>query len=277
MIKRALIIDGSSMIHRCFHSVNTKENNLSSEKLRENFFSLFSYQLRKLINLNKYIFGLLAFDIDRKSFRTEILPSYKDQRPPMPQELLDWFPEILEKSKAIGINYAFAPKGFEADDLIGTVSKQLAKADYRVDIVSTDKDLLQLVDYLISMFRVKSSFQLEVNNHMNFAELNEGLLPLQIPLFKALSGDSSDNYSGIPGIGEKNANKLVKEYQTKERLVSSLSKLPEGKIKRSLQENLETLDKCLKLSTIQTEIKFKYSLSDFTLSVENNSRIRKSN
>lgn len=277
MIKRVLLVDGSSLIYRCFHSVYSKDTALLPERLKENFFSLFSFQLNKWLRLNRYGFGAVLFDIDRKSFRTEILPSYKQDRPPMPQELLDWFPEILSKSKEIGINSIFAPKGYEADDLIGTISKQLSKADFRVDIISTDRDLLQLVDYLISVIRIKNSFNLEINNHSNFSELNEGLLPFQIPLFKALSGDSSDNYSGIPSIGPKNAKKLIKDYPTKEKLISSLNQLQEGKIKKSLQENISNLDKFLKLATIQTEIKFKYSLSDLALSSENNSGTRKSN
>lgn len=272
-----MLIDGSSLIYRCFHSISAKNADTSPERFKENFFSLFSFQVRKWLSLNRYGFGAVLFDIDRKSFRTEILSSYKQDRPPMPKELLDWFPEILSKAREIGINPIFAPKGYEADDLIGTISKQLAKADFRVDIVTSDRDLLQLVDYLISVIRIKSSFNLEINNHMNFSELNEGLLPFQIPLFKALSGDSSDNYSGIPSIGPKNAMKLIKDYPTKERLVSSLNQLQEGKIKKSLQENIKDLDKFLQLATIQTEIKFKYSLSDLALSSENNSRTGQSN
>ncbi|AFN64942.1 DNA polymerase I [Mycoplasma wenyonii str. Massachusetts] len=277
MNKRFLLIDGNSIIYRCFHAVYPKDPNVLPAKIKENFFDLFTSQLRKWLKLNSYGYGLLALDVDRKSFRTEILPIYKANREPMPQELVDWFPEIILKAREEGINALYAPRGYEADDLIGTLSRQLSEADYRVDIITIDKDLLQLVNHLVSVIRIKISSGLEINNHQNFSELNEGLSPFQIPLLKALAGDSSDNYSGIPGIGPKNATKLITDYQTKERLLSSLDNLPESRIKRSLQANLETLEKCLQLATIQTKIRFKYSLSDFTIKSENNSRTRKSN
>ncbi|AGX89234.1 5'-3' exonuclease [Mycoplasma parvum] len=265
MIKRAILIDGSSLIYRCFYALDLRGKEVVGDESKRKFMNLLLFQTRKWINLNNYAYGAMLFDIDRKSFRTELLPEYKANRDPMPQELLNWLAEATSKVSELGMTVIFAPKGYEADDLAGTISKKLSDFDFKVDIFTTDKDFLQLVTHLISIYRIKKSFQIEINNHLNFAELNENLLPFQIPLFKALTGDSSDNYPGIPQIGAKTAQKIINQFKTEKKFFSYLQEIKEEKIRNSLLENVEQIKKFLKISRIKIDLDYKFELSDFVI------------
>ncbi|ADX97883.1 5'-3' exonuclease [Mycoplasma suis] len=241
------------------------EKKRDTPEMKKKFMNLLLLQVRKWTTLNNYSHGVMIFDIDRKSFRTELLPEYKANRDPMPPELLSWLPEAVSAVSETGLKVVYAPKGYEADDLAGTISKSLSEYDFKVDIFTTDRDFFQLVDHLISVYRVGKSFQIEVNNHLNFSQLNEGLLPSQIPLLKALSGDASDNYSGIPKIGPKTATKLIQQFKTENIFLSSLEEIQEEKLRQSILENEEQIKLFLKISRIKTDLDYKFEISDFLL------------
>ncbi|AFO51721.1 5'-3' exonuclease [Candidatus Mycoplasma haematolamae str. Purdue] len=258
-------MDGSSLIYKCFYGLVKTDEDLEDPRLKATFFRMLKDKLTKWRERENYSYAMVAFDVDRKSFRNDIISDYKMQRKDMPEQLASWLPEIDNQLETIGLRTIYAPKNFEADDLIGTVSKRLGGCDFKVDIFTTDGDLLQLVDHLVSVYKVKNGFELEKHDHHSFQSLNEGLLPCQIPLYKALSGDSADNYPGVPGIGKINAVKLIQTYKTVDRLIESLEELKSGKIRESLLANKDLLFKCLKIAEIRTNIKINYSLSDFAL------------
>ncbi|CCE66678.1 5'-3' exonuclease [Candidatus Mycoplasma haematominutum] len=274
MTRRAILIDGSALVYKCYFSIDPAKNDLEDPQLKKRFFSTLIYQIKKWMNLNHYTFGLAVFDIDRKSFRSELFAEYKSNRDPTPPTLLEWLPEAIEKITELGIKTVYCPRGYEGDDLIGTVSKQLTNCDFKVDIFTTDQDLLQLVNYLVSIYKIKNAFMLEIYNHLNFTKLNEGLTPSQIPLLKALAGDQCDNYPGVPGVGLKTAQKLINKYKTLNNLLNSATQIEQPKLRKSILENQDLLLNCLKLSTIQTNIKFKYILDDCFIKHENNSGLR---
>lgn len=252
--KKAIIIDGNSLIYRMFYASYKqleyfKKNNL----FPTNAINLTISSCWKLFNQAKYDFALVAFDSNKKTFRNEILDEYKGKRAKMPEELYIQLPIIRELLECIGFN-TLNIDGIEADDIIGSLAKKLSSLNISSFLYSSDKDLLQLVDKNICVNLIKQGLtNIQINNNDNFKENNNGLTPKQIIDFKAIVGDSSDNLKGINGIGEQTGIKLIKEYECLDNLYLNINKL-KPLISSKLNSQKDYAYICYKLATIKTDL-----------------------
>ncbi len=185
----------------------------------------FILMLNKAIELIKPDSILVAFDAGKATFRHQKYEAYKGTRKPLDDELKVQFPIVREYLDAAGIS-RFEDIEFEADDIIGSMAKQTK--DIRTTILSSDRDLLQLVDESTSVLLMKKGLtEMDLVDVNNFEE-KYGLTPIQITDLKGLMGDTADNIPGVAGVGEKTATKLLQEYKTVENVYENID-LVKGK------------------------------------------------
>jgi DNA polymerase-1 len=232
MSETVVLIDGMYLAFSAFYS-NRNMRTLEGEPTGAIFG--FVNRTENLIKELKPDKIAAAFDVRGKTFRHQLFPEYKAKRLSPPEELLAQLPRIKEYLKVRNIS-AFECSGFEADDIINELSKKEADQGNKVIIFSADKDLFQLVKDNISIFHPKLK---EILNAEGIKE-NFGIYPEQIVDYLALTGDSSDNIPGVPGIGEKTAKKIVNQFGTIDQLLKNLDEADE-KIKSKIQSNLEIL------------------------------------
>jgi DNA polymerase-1 len=230
-------VDGSGYIFRAFHALPPLTR--KSDGLPIGAVAGFSNMLFKMLRESKAgerpTHFAVIFDSARANFRNEIYPDYKAHRPPPPDDLIPQFGLIRDATRAFGVP-AIEKEGFEADDLIATYATQAAKAGALVTIVSSDKDLMQLiVDGKIEMFdpvKLKSIRSAEVMEKF-------GVAPSKVVEVQALAGDSTDNVPGVPGIGVKTAAELINVYGDLETLLKRASEIKQPKRRETLIDNAE--------------------------------------
>ncbi|MCX7935100.1 MAG: DNA polymerase I, partial [Planctomycetota bacterium] len=212
------MIDGHAQIFRAFYAV---EGLTAPDGRPSNAIYVFTRMLLDIVNRHNPDYLIAVFDAPGKSFRHERYPEYKSTRRPTPPELLSQIPPIQELVAAYRIPVLSAP-GFEADDVIGTLANQATAAGLEVVIVTADKDCTQLLSENVSIwdaqrdrFITKRSFEEE-----------KGIPPHLFPDLIGLWGDSSDNIPGVPGIGEKIAQQLLKKYGSLEEVLAHASEVP---------------------------------------------------
>lgn len=258
-MEKILLIDGNSLVYKSFYATNFLKNKPQKED-EENIkppimtnalhtFALTIIKIAETFNGEKIC---VAFDSkEKKTFRHEY-DFYKAQRSKTPDELITQFSLIREFLDLYGITWIENPS-YEADDLIGIIANYAQNKNFDVKILTSDKDLLQLVDQNISVFLSKKGVsELEEYNNSNFQEKFFGLSPLQIVDFKGIAGDKSDNIKGIDGIGEKTAIKLLKEYNNLENIYNNLYELSSS-IQEKFKKNYSIGMQSKKLSKIITE------------------------
>ena len=195
---------------------------------------------------------LIAFDERGGHTHRHQHDFYKAGRSKQPDELHQQMPFVREFLTHYGIPH-HSEKEYEADDIIGILAKRAKNDGFAVDIVTTDKDLLQLVDHDVDVYiSIKGVTEMVKHTMSNFADLNYGLRPMQITDYKGIAGDTSDNLVGVKGIGDKGAIKLILEYDSLEEIMDNLDSLPLG-IKSKLEEHREIAKLCKSLATILTE------------------------
>ena len=243
-----LIIDANSLFHRAYHALpplKTKKGELVN--------ALYGFLLVFLKVLKEINPSYLAacFDYPAKTFRHQQFKEYKATRPPTPQDLVSQIPKIKEVLRVFNVP-VFEKKGFEADDLIGTISKKLSKnSSLETVILSGDSDILQLIDKKTRVcFLTRGVKDVLLYGQKEVEQKYQGLKPCQIDDFKALKGDPSDNIPGVKGIGEKTALGLIKEFGTLEDVYLNLEKL-----KPKLRDLLSRQKKEALLSRSLLEIK----------------------
>ncbi len=254
-MKKILLIDGNSLFFKSFYATyfQLKENMPGSRSKNNepiNALRTFATLIMNLKESHPDFHMLIAFDErDSQTYRHQH-SFYKATRDVQPQELYQQIPFIKEFLDLYGIKYV-SNKYLEADDIIGILAHK-NKKDSHVKIISTDKDLLQLVDYNVDVYLSKSGVSImEEYNMMNFADKFLGLRPNQIPDLKGIMGDSSDNLKGISGIGESGAVKLLKQFESLENIIENVDKLTpamqkkiaEGKEMGILSKHLATIIK----------------------------------
>jgi DNA polymerase-1 len=223
--KRLVIIDSNSVVHRAFHALpplSTKKGELVNAVYG------FLLVLFKAIKEFQPDHIIAAFDLPVPTFRHKKFAKYKAKRPPAPKELYEQIPKVKEILKAFNI-LIFEKEGFEADDLIGTISQQFSRKQIipksEIIILSGDLDILQLVDEKTKAFILRKGVKDTVLYDESLVkEKYQGLNPSQLDDFRALRGDPSDNIPGVRGIGEKTAIQLIKQFNTLENLYSVLEK-----------------------------------------------------
>ena len=235
-MKTLLLIDGNAIIHRAFHA-------LPSFKTKDGFptnaiFGFISI-LNKAISDYQPNYLIVCFDTPVPTFRKKIFEKYQDQRPKLENDLAIQIPIIKQALTSGGI-FQIEKPGFEADDLIGTISYRYKKNGIRVLILSGDRDILQLVDKNIFVVTPQIGYNKSKIYDEEAVKNKFNITPEQIPDFKALVGDSSDNYKGAKGIGPKTAAKLLNEFGTVERIFKNLEKTDEkiGKILKQYKDDI---------------------------------------
>ena len=263
-MNKAIVIDGNSLLFRAYYATSYGPNPSimrNKEGVPTNAIFAFANMLNKiLLTLKEGDAIFVGFDTDKKTFRHEEDKDYKANRKECPPELKIQMPLARQLLKALNI-FTYEKEGFEADDICGTYAKMAGKEGYKVLIYTSDKDYLQLIDENITVNLLKVGLSNMVI--MDEAKMEEiyGFKPMQIIDYKALRGDSSDNLPGIPGIGEKGAIKLIKEYQSFDNIVKNASQIG-GKVGQSLLENEKLGRMCYHLAMIDTHVEMPFTIKD---------------
>ncbi len=225
------LIDGSGFIFRAFHALPDLTR---ADGTHIGAVMGFCNMLQKLLNEHKAENIAVIFDAARKTFRNDIYPDYKAHRPPIPPELVPQFALIREATRAYGIPAIEAPN-YEADDLIAAYARAAVEQKRSVQIVSSDKDLMQLIRPGVTMLDPMKS--ISVGAEEVFAKF--GVTPDKVVDVQALAGDSTDNIPGVPGIGVKTAAELINAYGDLETLLSRAGEIKQPKRRELLQQNAE--------------------------------------
>ena len=259
MDKRLIIIDGNSIINRAFYALPDMTN---SEGLHTNAVYGFTRMLFKIIDDYKPTHISVAFDMKAPTFRHKEFSEYKAGRKKMPNELGQQLQPLKELLDTFNI-HRMEMAGFEADDLIGTVAKKAENDDFKVYIVTGDKDAIQLAsNKTTTLITKKGVGEVEEYNYDSVVERYE-MTPTQFIDLKGLMGDKSDNIPGVPGIGEKTGIKLIKEFSSIENLIENTNQL-KGSVKKKIEENKEQAVFSKKLATIITDVPIEISLDELS-------------
>ena len=251
--QRLVLIDGSSFLFRAYHAVPP----LSSPQGKPtNAIHGVSNMLRKLLATHKTEYFTVVFDAPGKTFRNDMYDQYKANRPPMPDDLRVQIEPLHNLIRAMGIPLIMED-GVEADDVLGALAQDAAKAGFNVVISTGDKDMAQLVTEQITLENTMSNTTLGVEGVQD----KFGVKPEQIIDYLALMGDTSDNIPGVPKVGPKTAAKWLGLYGTLENLIENAGEI-KGKVGESLRSNLEQLPLSKALTTIKCDLNLPYSIDD---------------
>ncbi len=255
---RIIMVDGNNLLFRSYYATAYNGNFMKNSKgFPTNALFGFVNMINKIINEEVPTHILVAFD-KGKTFRHEVYKEYKAGRLEMPTELGLQFPKAKELLNAMGIKY-YEIDNYEADDIIGTVAKICDKEGYKGNIISSDKDLLQLISDNVGMKLLKSKDVIRYN--LVTFRRDWGIEPINIIDLKALMGDSSDNIPGVKGIGEKTALKLLQDYKSLDGVYESIDELTPG-IRKKLEEYREDAYNSYKLATIYKDVPIEFNIKD---------------
>lgn len=262
-MKKVILVDGNNLIFRSYYATAYTGNVMKNSKgFATNALYGFVNMMNKIIHEEKPEYIAVAFDIG-KNFRKEKYETYKDGRAKTPDELKLQMPVARDILNAMGIKY-FELEPYEADDIIGTFAKKCEEdPSFNATIVSSDKDLLQLLSDEVDIKLLKSKDYVRYNPK-TFKE-DWGFEPIHIIDYKALAGDSSDNIPGVKGIGDKTAINLLKTYESIEDIYEHIDDI-KGKIKEKLIEDKEMAFISKEIATIYREVPLEVSLEDLKYS-----------
>ena len=256
--KRLFLIDGMSHIYRAYYAIR----NLSNTKgLPTNAIYGFTSMLRKLIQEQKPEYVGVALDLEGPTVRHEKYQAYKATRKPMPPDLVQQIPYIRRVCDAFCVP-VIAYAGFEADDVIGTLSLKATEQGLQSIIVTSDKDMLQLVsDDVLVLDAMKDNAILDAKK----VEEKLGVKPDQVTDLLGLWGDAVDNIPGAPGIGEKGARELIQTYGNIENLLKNWDKVKRKTYQESLRDHVEQILMSRELVTIRRDLPIDLDLPALTL------------
>jgi DNA polymerase-1 len=256
--KRLFLIDGMSHIYRAYYAIR----NLSNTKgLPTNAVYGFTSMLRKLIQEQKPEYVGVALDLEGPTVRHEAYKDYKATRKPMPPDLVQQIPYIRRVCEAFCVP-VIDHAGFEADDIIGTLSLKAAAQGLQTIIVTSDKDMLQLVsDDVLVLDAMKDNMILDAKK----VEEKMGVKPSQVTDLLGLWGDTADNIPGAPGIGEKGAKELIQNYGNLDNLLKNWDKVKRKTYQESLRDNTEQILMSRELATIRCDLPIELDLTSLIL------------
>ena len=257
------LIDGSGYIFRAYYALPPLSR--KSDGLPTGAVSGFCSMLFKLLedsrsddSINKPTHFAVIFDSARKTFRNDIYSDYKANRAEAPDDLAPQFEYIRKSVKAFNLP-SIELLNYEADDLIATYAKQITNAGAKVTVISSDKDLMQLVSDKIRLYDPMKS---KVIGEKEVVE-KFGVKPSQVIDVQSLAGDSSDNIPGVPGIGVKSAAELINKYKTLDTLLKKASEIPQNKRRETLLENKDKALMSRELVTLKDDVPVKDDPSSF--------------
>ncbi|MCS5349326.1 DNA polymerase I [Staphylococcus aureus] len=258
-MNKLVLIDGNSLSFRAFYALPLLSNKAG---IHTNAVYGFAMLLEKILKEEKPDHFLVAFDAGKTTFRHEKYSEYKGGRQKTPPELSEQFPYIRQLLDAYHIK-RYELDNYEADDIIGTLSKEADKAGFQTIIITGDRDLTQLATDNVSIYYTKKGVT-DVDHYTPefIAEKYNGLTPSQIIDMKGLMGDSSDNIPGVAGVGEKTAIKLLNQFNTVEGVYEHLDEVSGKKLKEKLENSKEDALMSKELATINVDSPIEVSLED---------------
>ncbi len=272
-MEKFIIIDGNALLHRAWHAIpplTTKKGILVN--------AVYGFTSILLNILNEYHpdYICATFDLKAPTFRHEKFKEYKAKRIKQPDELYQQIPIIKEILRAFNIPI-YEQKGYEADDVIGTIVKSLNQEKNIEKLILTgDLDALQLVEDTIKVLTFKKGIRETKVYDIRAVKERHGFLPEQMIDYKALRGDASDNIPGVPGVGEKTATDLIKKFKTLDNLYKKLEKSDlKDKLKDRLKENEELAYLSQELATIIIDLKLDFDLSATKWDFDNEAQVFK--
>ena len=259
-MKRMILVDGNSLMYRAYYGMAAVGNLTQNSKgLYTNAIYAFARMINHLIN-SEYDAILVAFDAGKKTIRHEWMGDYKAGRAPMPDEFRMQIAYIKQFLEIMRIKQHEQPL-YEADDIIGTMAKKGVEAGFHVDIYSSDKDLLQLIDANTTVHLTKKGMTELESYTPDFFYEKYNIKYTQFVDLKAMMGDKSDNLPGIPGIGEKKAVKYLQTYGTLDDIIEHRSEI-KGADGVKISENYEQALLCRKMATIIRDFEINLSVED---------------
>lgn len=248
-MSKLVLLDGNSIAYRAFFALPLLNND---KGVYTNAIYGFTTMLLKILEDEEPSHVLVAFDAGKTTFRHDTYSEYKSGREKTPSELSEQLPVIREVLDVFKVPY-IEKENYEADDIIGTLSKQAEDENWDVRIYTGDRDLLQLVSPHVHVSFIKKGITNTELYDPDAIQERYGLTPIQITDMKGLMGDSSDNIPGVPGIGEKTALKLLQEYGSVDKVLESIDKISGKKMKERLEENKEQARMSKELAIIYRE------------------------
>lgn len=267
--KKLVLIDGHAIIHRAFHAVREDLSTSSGEPVNATFG--FTSMLMKTLLKEKPDYIAVTFDLPSPTFRHTAYTLYKAHRPALPDNMKPQFARIREIVQSFGIQI-YEKDGFEADDVLGTLSVQADQLGVDTIIYTGDMDTLQLVKDHVLVKVTKRGISEVIEYNQSEVEARYGFTPLKLPDFKGLVGDKSDNIPGVPGIGEKTASRLLAEYGDLETILAHVDQL-KPKEKNLLREASEQARQSKFLATIVLDVPVQLDLDACRLTHVNSEKV----
>src|SRR3954469_15403922 len=256
-MERLMLLDGYGLVYRGYFALPPLTT--SKGDLVNGVFGFASIVLRGIQDLQPDYLAV-SFDLPGPTFRHDAYAEYKATRVRMPDDLRDQFPKVREVVKALRIP-VYEMQGYEADDVIGTITKQLdGNDDLETTIVTVDLDMLQLVTPRVRLMTTRSGVENTIMYDIARIDERFGLRPDQMVDYKALKGDPSDNIPGVPGVGEKTAAKLIRDFGDLDTLFASLDKVTPTKLGEKLAEHVEQIRMGRELSRIVRDLPIQIDL-----------------
>lgn len=260
---KILIVDGMALLFRAYFAQQYSARRLADGTPTNAIYGFLQY-LFDAVNQFQPTHVACCWDMGSKTFRTEMYTNYKANRPEAPEDLIPQFSLVKDIVAALNIPN-IGLEGYEADDCIGTVSKQLSQMAH-VYILTGDQDMLQLVEERIHVVIMKKGRGNYAVYDLDFLKEDKGIHPFQVVEMKGLTGDTSDNYPGVKGIGEKTALKLLQEFESIDGILSNLDGISKS-IKAKIEADLEMLHLSRTLARINIEVPVACSLEECLWSV----------
>ncbi|MBR0420676.1 MAG: DNA polymerase I [Erysipelotrichaceae bacterium] len=260
---KLLLIDGNSVLFRAFYATSYGNIMKTSKGVYTNAVYAFANMLNKAIKTIRPDYCAVAFDKGKHTFRHDIAPDYKAGRKETPEELIMQFPLVRDMLKAYNIPY-LEYDTIEADDIIGSLAK---KYDMETCILSSDRDMLQLIDDTTSVYVMRKGMSDIAKMDETALKDEYGLKPYQIIDYKGLAGDKSDNIKGVEGVGDKTAVKLLNDYDTCEGIYDHINEI-KGKLQEKLIRDKDSCFLSKQLATIKTDVEIDKKLEDLKLDID---------
>ncbi|MFC7371357.1 DNA polymerase I [Fictibacillus iocasae] len=258
MANKLVLIDGNSIAYRAFFALPLLNND---KGVYTNAVYGFTMMLMKILEDEQPSHMLVAFDAGKTTFRHKTFTEYKGGRQKTPPELSEQFPFIRQLLDSFGIK-RYELENYEADDIIGTLANKAAGGEWSVKVFTGDKDLLQLVSPDVEVVLTRKGITEVEAYDLSKVDERYGLTPEQFIDMKGLMGDPSDNIPGVPGVGEKTAIKLIKQFGSLEKVLSQIEQVSGAKLKEKLSDHKEQAIMSKELATITQEAPIEIELDD---------------
>jgi DNA polymerase-1 len=244
--KRLFLIDGNSLLYRSYYAIRELS---TSRGFPTNAIFGFISALRKILDQEKPDYLGVVFDVKGPTVRHQAFKEYKAQRKPMPEDLAAQLPVLKEVLRALRIPTA-EYESYEADDVLATLALRGAEKNLRVVIVTTDKDLLQVVDEATVVYNPAKEITIDEEHVKDYFGVSAG----QVVDVLSLWGDPTDNVPGVPGIGEKTSKSLIEEFGSLDNLLANLSRVGNPRVRERIEQNREALELSRKLVTVVRDL-----------------------